>query len=68
MKVETPISSMVIRKVFLRPTLSPMRPKIRAPRGRTAKPAANTSRARISPVISFMPEKNRAAISGAREA
>src|SRR6185295_11502081 len=31
---------MVIRKVYLRPTMSPMRPNSSAPNGRTRKPAA----------------------------
>ena len=30
---------MVTRKVYFRPTRSPMRPKTRAPKGRTRKPA-----------------------------
>ena len=38
--VASPISVIVIRKAFLRPVRSPMRPKTRAPSGRTAKPAA----------------------------
>ena len=33
----------VIRNVYLRPTMSPIRPKITAPNGRTAKPAAKAS-------------------------
>ena len=36
----TPITTMVTRKVYLRPTRSPMRPKTSAPNGRTRKPAA----------------------------
>ena len=32
---------MVMRKVYLRPTMSPTRPNTSAPNGRTAKPAAN---------------------------
>ena len=38
--VEAPITVMVMRKVYLRPTRSPMRPKTSAPNGRTRKPAA----------------------------
>ena len=38
--VETPITTMVTRKVYLRPTRSPTRPKMMAPNGRTRKPAA----------------------------
>ena len=41
--VPTPISVMVTRKVYLRPTRSPSRPKTSAPNGRTAKPAAKAS-------------------------
>ena len=48
---------MVTRKVFLRPTMSPIRPKTIAPNGRTAKPAANAPSARMKPVVSFTPEK-----------
>ncbi len=50
--------AMVTRKVFLRPTRSPMRPKTIAPSGRTAKPAAKAASARMKPVVSFTPEKN----------
>ena len=39
-KVEAPITRMVTRKVYLRPTRSPIRPKRSAPNGRTRKPAA----------------------------
>ena len=49
---------MVTRKVFLRPTRSPIRPKKIAPNGRTAKPAAKAARAKMNPVVSFTPEKN----------
>jgi hypothetical protein len=37
--VDTPITVIVTRKVNLRPTMSPIRPKTAAPKGRTAKPA-----------------------------
>lgn len=50
--------AMVTRKVYLRPTRSPIRPKTRAPNGRTAKPAAKAPRARMKPVVSFTPAKN----------
>ena len=46
-KVDKPISSMVIKKVFLRPQRSPSRPNTNAPNGRTAKPAAKASSARM---------------------
>jgi len=38
--VAKPITKIVTRKVYLRPTRSPMRPKITAPKGRMRKPAA----------------------------
>ena len=38
--VDRPMMNMVIRKVYLRPTRSPMRPNTMAPKGRTRKPAA----------------------------
>ena len=43
---------MVTRKVFLRPTRSPIRPNTRAPNGRTAKPAAKAA-SRRSPTINI---------------
>ena len=49
--VPMPISDMVTRKVYLRPIMSPMRPKISAPNGRTAKPAANASSAKMKPTF-----------------
>ena len=50
--------TIVTRKVCLRPTRSPSRPKITAPNGRTAKPAANASSAKMNAVVSFTPAKN----------
>ena len=41
--VEPPISSRVSRKVYLRPTMSPMRPNTTAPNGRTTKPTAKAA-------------------------
>ena len=38
--VEAPMTTIVTRNVYLRPTRSPMRPKTRAPKGRTRNPAA----------------------------
>jgi hypothetical protein len=38
--VDVPITMMVTRNVYFRPTKSPIRPKIMAPNGRTRKPAA----------------------------
>ena len=49
---------MVTRKVFLRPTRSPIRPNTSAPNGRTANPAAKAASAKMNPVVSFTPEKN----------
>ncbi len=49
---------MVIKKVYFRPTRSPSLPNTSAPKGRTAKPAANAARANMKPVVSFTPEKN----------
>ncbi len=50
--------TMVMRKVYLRPTRSPSRPNTSAPKGRTKKPAAKASSANRKPVVSFIPEKN----------
>src|SRR3546814_15339257 len=49
--------AMVTRKVFLRPTRSPTRPKTSAPKGRIAKPAAKAISARMKPVVSLNPAK-----------
>ncbi len=46
---------MVTRKVVLRPMRSPMRPKMKAPSGRTTKPAAKASRAKMKAVVGLMP-------------
>ena len=40
MKVDRPMIRMVTRNVYLRPIMSPRRPKKMAPNGRTMKPAA----------------------------
>ena len=50
MNVERPMIRMVTRKVYLRPTMSPTRPNTMAPNGRTIKPAANASSAKMSRV------------------
>mgnify|MGYP003134854784 CR=1 FL=1 len=55
--VAPPISVTVMRKAALRPTRSPMRPKINAPKGRKAKPAPNRARAATRPAVSFSPAK-----------
>ena len=63
--VEIPITLIVTRNVNLRPTISPMRPKTAAPKGRTAKPApkvaSDASRAAVaSPVGKNWVEKKAA--------
>ena len=49
--VESPITTMVTRNVYLRPTRSPMRPKMIAPKGRTKKPAAYVANAARSAAV-----------------
>ncbi len=53
---------MVIRKVYLRPTRSPSRPKTIAPNGLTAKPAAKAISAKMKAAVGLTPEKNCAAM------
>ena len=62
-----PMIRMVTRKVYLRPMRSPRLPKKAAPNGRTKKPAANASRAKIMPVVSLTPLKNCLAMMAASE-
>jgi len=57
----------VTRKVYFRPTRSPMRPKKIAPKGRTRKPAANASSAKTLRVVTSKAEKNCAPMIVARE-
>ncbi len=64
-KVPTPISVIVMRKVYLRPMMSPRRPKNSAPKGRTAKPAAKASSVKMNAAVGLTPEKNVAARMGA---
>ena len=52
---------MHIRNVFLRPITSPTRPKISAPNGRTAKPAAKASKAKMKPTLAGTLEKKNLA-------
>jgi len=66
-KVEAPMMRMVMRNVYLRPTRSPMRPKTRAPKGRTRNPAANASSAKTLRVAGSKAEKNCAPIITASE-
>jgi hypothetical protein len=65
--VEMPMITIVTRNVCLRPIMSPMRPNTIAPNGRTAKPAANASSAKMKPVVSLTPLKNCAAMIAASE-
>jgi hypothetical protein len=66
MKVEVPMITMVTRKVYLRPTRSPRRPKTSAPKGRTRKPAAKASRAKMLRVFGSNWLKNFAPMITAR--
>ncbi|MCY1339577.1 hypothetical protein D9M69_254640 [compost metagenome] len=59
--------TMVMRKVYLRPIMSPSRPNTMAPKGRTAKPAAKASRAKMKEVVSLTPAKKCFAMIAARE-
>ncbi|MOA11162.1 hypothetical protein D3C78_1310920 [compost metagenome] len=59
--------TMVIRKVYLRPIISPRRPNTMAPNGRTAKPAAKARRAKMNEVVSLTPAKKCLAMIAARE-
>jgi len=56
--VDSPIVTIVTRKVYLRPIRSPMRPKTTAPRGRTPKPAPNVARLARSAARSWPGGKN----------
>ncbi|MCY1338689.1 hypothetical protein D3C76_551800 [compost metagenome] len=58
---------MVMRKVYLRPIMSPSRPNTMAPNGRTAKPAAKASRAKMKEVVSLTPAKKCFAMIAASE-
>ena len=64
--VAKPIRTMVITKVYLRPTRSPRRPKTTAPSGRTAKPAAKLSKVKMNAAAGFTPEKKCLLISTAK--
>ena len=58
MNVDSPMIPIVTRKVFLRPTRSPIRPNKIAPNGLTANPAAKAASAKMNPVVSSTPLKN----------
>ena len=45
--------SSVTRKAYFRPTMSPIRPKNNAPKGRTTKPTANVDRYSSSWTVSL---------------
>ncbi len=57
-KVLPPMITKVSKKVYLRPTISPMRPKTKAPNGRTTKPAANVAKVLNSAAVGFSFGKN----------
>ena len=61
------MTTIVIRKVYLRPIRSPMRPKTSAPSGRTAKPAPKVARLARKAAVSLpggkkSAEKNTASV------
>ena len=58
---------MVTKKVYLRPIMSPKRPNTSAPKGRTIKPAANASSAKMKAERSSRPLKNCLAMIAAKE-
>ena len=66
-KVDRPMIRMVTRKVYLRPMRSPRLPKKAAPKGRTKKPAAKASSAKMKAVVSLTPLKNCLAMIAASE-
>ena len=57
MNVDVPMITIVIRNVYLRPTMSPSRPNTIAPNGRTANPAAKPSNVKMKPAVGLTPEK-----------
>ena len=67
MKVEMPMIRMVTRKVYLRPIMSPRRPNTSAPNGRTRKPAAKASSAKMNAAPASSPLKNCLAMMAASE-
>src|SRR4029453_6572784 len=66
--VEAPITTIVIRNVYLRPTRSPIRPKNRAPKGRTRKPAAYATKEDSSAAAALPGGKKRGGEKGGRVA
>ena len=67
MKVAPPMIRMVTRKVYLRPIMSPRRPNTMAPNGRTMKPAAKASSAKMKAEPASRPLKNCFAMMAAKE-
>ncbi len=65
MNVDSPITRMVTTKVYLRPIMSPRRPNIRAPNGRTMNPAARPSSVTMKAALLSSPLKNCCAMTGA---
>ena len=65
-KVAPPIRLTVMRNAPLRPRRSPTTPKISAPSGRKAKPAANSASAAISAGVGSSPAKKTLEMTGAR--
>ena len=63
-----PITTIVTRNVYFRPTRSPTRPNTSAPNGRTRKPAAYVAKAESSAAVAFPGGKNTAAKNGASTA
>ncbi len=61
-----PIRLTVARKVALRPTRSPIAPKMIAPSGRKAKPTANSASAATSAPVGSSPARNTLAMTGVR--
>jgi hypothetical protein len=64
--VAKPIKVMVIRKVYLRPSLSPRMPNRIAPIGRTPKPAPKVARVSRRAAVGFAVGKKSVAMTGAR--
>src|SRR6516164_7718857 len=52
--VPRPISVMVTKNVYFRPTMSPTRPNTSAPNGLTANPAANASSVKMKPTLAHV--------------
>ena len=62
------MKTIVTRKVYFRPTMSPIRPNTSAPNGRTRNPAAYVTNADNSAAVALPLGKNSAAKNGARVA